>query len=276
MRVSLLGTGIMGSPMARNIASAGHDVVVWNRTRETAEATGLELAGSPADAARGADAVVTTLTDADAVEQVIRDALPVEGVWVQMSTVGLECDRLAALAAEAGIAFVDAPVVGTKEPAERGELIVLASGPDEVLDLVAPLFDAIGRRTLRLGDAGRGSRFKLVVNSWLLTLVEGLAETIALAETLGFRAEDFLAAIDGGPLDVPYAQLKGKQMAAREYPPSFPVRLALKDARLVVRAAANWGVELPFAEAAAARMQRALDEGHGDEDMAAVAEVARP
>jgi 3-hydroxyisobutyrate dehydrogenase len=273
MRVAVLGTGIMGSAMARNIARAGHDVVVWNRTREKAEATGLEVANTPRDAARGANAVVTMLPAAEIVEEAVREVDFGDALWLQTSTVGLGIERLAALADEKGIALVDAPVLGTKEPAEKGELVVFASGPrDERADAV---FDAIGRKTIWLGDdPGRASRFKVVVNAWLLSLVEGLAETLALAEAQGFDGRQFLEAIAGGPLDLPYAQLKGKAMLAHEYPPSFPLRLAAKDARLVLEAAADAGVELAGLRATAAQFERAAVE-RGDDDLAAVYEVTR-
>src|SRR4051794_2174602 len=133
MRVAVLGTGTMGGPMARNIAAAGIDVRVWNRTREHAEETGLEVAGTPAEAVDGADVMVTMLADGDIVADVAEQALESLGddaIWLQMSTVGIAAtERLATLAEERGVAFVDAPVSGTKQPAEQGELVVLASGP---------------------------------------------------------------------------------------------------------------------------------------------------
>src|SRR5947199_6426717 len=135
MRIALLGTGIMGAPMARNLATAGHEVVVWNRTREKADAVaGATVADSPQDAVRGAQVVVTMLSDGDAVEEVWRDAagaVDSSATWWQSSTVGIEATER--LSAAATITYVDAPVLGTKQPAEEGKLTVLASGPTDAL-----------------------------------------------------------------------------------------------------------------------------------------------
>src|SRR4051794_15486868 len=190
--IAVLGTGIMGAPLARNLARAGFDVRVWNRSRDKAEPLaqdGATVAYEPAEATEGADLVLTMLADAGAVEQVMSDATDAfdgDETWLQMSTIGLDgTQRCADLAAERGIVFVDAPVVGTKAPAEAGELVVLASGPEGARHRCDPVFDAVGKKTVWLGEAGAGTRMKLVVNAWLVTLVEGLAETVALAEALG-------------------------------------------------------------------------------------------
>src|SRR3954454_8368141 len=165
--VAVLGTGIMGAPMARNMAGAGLSVSAWNRTREKAEplsSDGVDVAGSPSEAVRDSDAVVTMLASADAVETVMAgdgDALAAmddDAIWIQASTVGIgDTERLSQLAAEAGVAFVDAPVLGTKQPAEQGELVILASGPEEARHRCAPVFEAVGKQTLQLGDAGAGT-----------------------------------------------------------------------------------------------------------------------
>jgi 3-hydroxyisobutyrate dehydrogenase len=164
MRVAFLGTGIMGAPMARNVRAAGHEVSAWNRSREKAEPLaqdGVTVAGSVAEAVAGADVVVTMLADAQAVEAVAEEALgAMDGaVLVQMSTIGLDAtDRLAQRAEAAGVAFVDAPVSGTKQPAEQGKLVVLASGPEAVRERVDPVFDAVAAKTVWLGEAGSGQR----------------------------------------------------------------------------------------------------------------------
>jgi len=281
--VAVLGTGTMGAPMARNLASAGFAVRVWNRTREKAEAVeGVEVADSPEGAASGAGAVITMLADASAVEEAMtggEGALPaLDGApWIQMSTIGLAgTERMKATAAEHEVAFVDAPVLGTKEPAEQAQLLVLASGPedDDLRGRCQPLFDAVGQKTLWVGEAGAGSRLKLVLNSWLLTLVEGVAEAVALASSIGVHPERFLEAIEGGPLGVPYADLKGRAMIADEFPPSFALALARKDAELVLEAAAD--LELPFARAVTLQLRRAEACGLGEQDMAAVARMVGP
>jgi 3-hydroxyisobutyrate dehydrogenase len=178
------------------------------------------------------------------------------------------------LAASAGIAFVDAPVLGTKQPADAGELIVLASGPTDALERCAPIFEAVGSRTELLGEAGQGTRTKLVVNTWVLALTAGLAETITVAETLGVDPGRFLEIIDGGPTNAGYAQLKGGMMIERAFEPSFPLRLARKDADLVLEACEREGVGLPLIDALERTFARAEELGHGDKDMAAVYEAA--
>ncbi len=284
--VAILGTGIMGAGMARNILAAGMEVRVWNRTREKAEPLaddGAKVADSPAEAAEGADFVITMLPDADTVEETVGgensplSALADDGVWIQTSTVGIEgSERLAEVAAEYGITYVDAPVLGTKEPAEQGQLIVLASGPEEVRERCQPIFDAIGSNTLWLGPAGAGSRLKLVTNNWIVGLLGVLAETISLARAVGVDPARFLEAIEGGPLGAPYAQMKGQMMIDEEFPTSFSVDLAHKDADLVLQAAGAHDLRLPIVEAVTTRFEEAIDAGYGEEDMAAIYEAARP
>ena len=267
--VALLGTGTMGAGMARNIAAASIPLTVWNRTRSKAEPlaeAGIEVAGSPADAVRDADVVVTKLFDAESVESA-RDQAP---AGLQQSTVGVEgADALAARAVELGLAYVDAPVLGTRKPAEDGSLVVLASGPDDVRDTVAPVFDAIGARTVWVGEAGQGTRLKLVANSWVLTVVEGIAESLTLAKALGVDPRQFLDVVKGGAMDAPYVQLKGKAMLAGDFTPSFGLDGATKDAALIVEAARAAGADLAGIEAVQQHFARALDAGHGDLDLAA-------
>jgi 3-hydroxyisobutyrate dehydrogenase len=283
--VAVLGTGIMGAAMARNLLAAGMEERVWNRSREKAEPLaddGARVADSPAEAAEGAGIVLTMLADADAVAEAVSgedgalSALPDDGVWLQMSTVGIKGhEKLAQIADEYGVAYVDAPVLGTKEPAEQGQLIVLASGPEEVRDRCEPIFDAVGSKTLWLGPAGTGSRLKLVTNNWITGLLSVLAETISLAEALDVDPSQFLEVIKGGPLDVPYAQMKGQMMIEEEFPTSFSAKLARKDIGLVLEAAEASGLRLPLTEAAATHFDAAINAGHGEEDMAAIYEAAK-
>jgi 3-hydroxyisobutyrate dehydrogenase len=215
------------------------------------------------------------LSDADAVLSVAGEggalaAMDDDAIWEQMSTIGLDgTERAQAMAAERGVAFADTPVLGTRQPAEQGALTVLASGPDDVLDRLEPLWEPIASRVERLGPAGAGTRTKLVLNMWLLALVEGLAETIALAERLGVDPRVFLRVIEGGPLDSAYAQMKGKAMIERRFPPAFPLRLAAKDASLVREAARREGLELPLPTVIEGQMRRAAEMSHGDDDLAA-------
>jgi 3-hydroxyisobutyrate dehydrogenase len=279
--IAVLGTGAMGAPMARNLARAGHEVRAWNRTLEKAEplrADRVDVRDDPASAAGGAEVVMTMLADAGAVLEVAEQVDLRQGqIWWQASTIGIEgTDRCAELAADAGVALVDAPVLGTRQPAEEGKLVVLASGPADALETCAPLFEAVAARTLRLGEAGKGTRLKLAVNTWVLAVTEGTAETVALAESLGLDPQLVMDAVEGGGLDLPYLRMKAKLMLDREFPPAFSLALAAKDARLVVEAAERHGADLPAARAIAERMTEATEAGHGDEDMAATYRLARP
>jgi 3-hydroxyisobutyrate dehydrogenase len=279
--VAVLGTGIMGAPIARNLAKAGLEVSAWNRSRDKAEPLaddGVTVAESPADSARGADAVLTMLTDGGAVEEVMTggalEAMRDDALWLQASTIGVAaCERMVELADERGVTIVDCPVIGTKQPAEEGKLIVLGAGPKEVRDQCAPVFDAIGQKTVWFDRACGGTRMKIVVNSWLLAMTSGLAEAIAVARALDVEPEQFLEILDGAPMGSPYAQLKGKAMIERDYPPAFPLALAGKDAALVVEAAEANGVDPGITRAVLERFQRAAEDGHGEEDMAAVHEA---
>ena len=282
-KVAVLGTGIMGIAMARNLLAEGLEVRAWNRSREKAEPLGedgAEVADSPADAARGADFLLTMLADADVVEEAVAGdvlrALAEGGVWLQMSTVGEDgTRRLAETANEHGVDFVDAPVLGTKQPAEQGQLIVLASGPEEAREKSQPVFDAVGSKTVWLGGAGAGSRLKLVINNWIVGLLGVLAETIAFANSVGVDPSTFLETIEGGPLGLPYAQLKGNMMIEEDFPTSFSARLARKDAGLVLDSAEAHDLAMPIARAVAARFDEAIQAGHGEEDMAAIYQAAR-
>lgn len=282
--IAFLGTGTMGAPMARNARAAGLEVRAWNRSRKRAEpltGDGIEVAGSPAEAVAGADLVVTMLADGDAVTGALEDggalgAMPEGALLVQCSTVGIAAtEAIAALCEDHAVGLVDAPVLGTKAPAEQGELVVLASGPDGAGERCEALFDAIGSRTVWLGEAGAGTRMKLVLNGWLLSLTTALGEAVALAEGLDLDPAAFLDVIRDGPLGLPYADLKGKAMIERSYEPSFGLSLAAKDAGLVLEAAARHDVELAVAATVEQRYRAAQAAGLGEQDMAAVAELSR-
>jgi len=273
--VALLGTGTMGAGMARNIAAAGLPLRVWNRTRERAEplADVAEVAGSVSAAVTGADVVLTMLFDADSVADTMeeaREALGPDVVWLQQSTVGIDgTARLAKLAEQLGVAFVDAPVLGTRKPAEDGALVVLASGPEAARDRVAPVLGAVGSRTMWVGEAGAGSRLKLAANAWVFTVVEGIAESLALTRELGLDPRLFLEAVQGGALDAPYVQLKGGAMLEGAFDPAFALAGALKDADLILEAARSAGLDLGVLPGIREHFARAVEAGHGDQDMAA-------
>ncbi|MFJ4907978.1 NAD(P)-dependent oxidoreductase [Streptomyces sp. NPDC093249] len=278
--VAVLGTGIMGAAMARSLVRAGHAVRAWNRTRDKAEplaADGVEVVGTPAEAVRDADAVLTMLYDGPAVLDVMAraaGALRPGTLWAQSTTVGVEAiGELAGFARAHGLVFFDTPVLGTREPAEAGRLTVLAAGPDEHRGAVAPVLDAIGARTVWTGEdgaAGSATRLKLVANSWVLAVTNATGEVLALSRALGVDPRSFFDAVEGGGLDMPYLRAKAALVLEdRLSPPQFAVDTAAKDARLIVEAGRRHGVRLDVAAAGAARMERASAAGHGAEDMAA-------
>jgi 3-hydroxyisobutyrate dehydrogenase len=283
LTVAVLGTGMMGGPMARNIARAGMTVRAWNRTIERArelEGDGVTVAERPEEAVDGADVALTMLADAGATLEVAAAVLPAlrdDAVWCQSGTIGIEpTERCIDLAKANGTPLVDAPVLGTAKPAQDGTLTVLASGPDDATDRCEPIFSAIGQRTVRVGPAGMGTRLKLAVNAWVLALTQGTAEAVALGKGLGVDLEQMLEALDGSPTDSPYFRMKSKLMDAGDYPPSFSLRLAAKDAALMAEAAEKAGVDAPMIRTIAQRLAEGVDAGHGDEDMAATYRLSAP
>ncbi|GHB33187.1 dehydrogenase [Streptomyces viridiviolaceus] len=280
LTVSVLGTGIMGAAMARNLARAGHTVRAWNRSRDKAEplaTDGAHIADTPQDAVRGADVVLTMLYDGPAALDVMRQAAPglrPGASWVQSTTAGIDAvGELAAFAREHDLVFFDAPVLGTRQPAEAGQLLVLAAGPADARNAVTPVFDAVGSRTVWTGEdgaAGTATRLKLVANSWVIAATNAVGEVLALSEALGVDPDGFFDAIAGGPLDMGYLRVKADLIRdGRLTPPQFAVTTAAKDARLIVEAGERGGVRLDVAAAGAERLARAAAQGHGDEDMAA-------
>lgn len=281
--VTMLGTGTMGAGMVRSLRRAGLPVRMWNRDASKARAltdTGAEAFDDPADAAAGADVVVTMVLDTDAVLDVVRRAEPARGtLWVQTATVGIEgAQRSAELAEELGLVLVDAPVLGTKQPAEEGKLVVLASGPDDVHERLAPVFDAIGSTTLWLGEAGNGSRLKLACNAWVFMVTAGAAQSIALTRAMGLDPQSFLDAVDGGPLDLPYLRLKGANMMTGEHPVAFGLTGAAKDARLIRDALQACGVDDRLDAAVLATMEAAAQrlDDPGSYDLSAIVEGLTP
>ncbi|MBE1535652.1 NAD(P)-dependent oxidoreductase [Actinomadura algeriensis] len=284
--VALLGTGIMGTAMARNLLREGHRVTVWNRTAVRAEplrADGAAVAPSPAEAVTGAEVIITILGDGETALAVMADAVPglrSGQIWAQMGTVGVETvPRLAALAAEHGATFVDAPVQGTKQPAEQGNLIILAAGPREARPALEPVFGTLGSRTLWLdedGAAAAGTRLKLAAVSYAISLTSVIAESVALTRALGLDPARLGEVLGGGPLDNAYLQVKMKAIIEDDLTPSFAVRNAEKNTRIIHEAAASVGIRVDVNDAAGDRFRRAIEQGHGDEDMAATYHASFP
>jgi 3-hydroxyisobutyrate dehydrogenase len=278
--IAFLGIGRMGSPMAANLARAGFAVRAWNRTLSRASAlagAGVIPAATPADAARGADIVITMLADGAAVAAAM--ARPMGGldgshrgqVWAQMSTVGAEwTGKLRDAAAAFGVTYVDAPVSGSEEPAKNGDLVILASGPADARDALAPVFAALGRSTVWLGEAGAGTSAKMVLNSLLVDLVEATAESLRFAQALGLDPAVIAGLLTRTPLGSPYMAGKAEAMLAGDFRPAFALKHAIKDAVLAIDAARGTGSGLALTEALLPAWQRAADAGHADEDLSVV------
>jgi 3-hydroxyisobutyrate dehydrogenase len=277
--VAVIGAGIMGSAMTRNLVAAGLNTRVWDRsvtaTGPLADA-GAVVAASVSDAVEDAAVVITMLPTADVLDSVIfdggvTDAFADGSVWAQMGTIGVEAtlrlrDRLAAR--RPGVMFVDAPVSGSKGPARQGQLLILASGPTAAADVVRPVFDVLGRKTVWLGEAGKGSQMKLVVNAYMSILIEGVAETMELADRLEIGHQQLADVIKGGPLDAPIADAKFHKMDEGDFAAEFPLEWALKDVDLAISAAR--GDTPPLLATLSSQWHAAVAAGHGRQDISVV------
>jgi 3-hydroxyisobutyrate dehydrogenase len=277
--VAFLGTGTMGHAMASSALRAGLPTVAWNRepeaTKDLAD-LGADVADTAADAAARAGIVVTMVTNADAVvsiasDQGMLDALVPGAIWAQMSTIGVAgTERVADLVESRrhDVTLLDAPVSGSRGPAEQGKLTIFASGEDDARPRVTPLFDALGERTVWLGTLGAGSRLKLVNNTLLAFTAEGLASSIALAHSLGLDTDTVIDALGGGPLTSPWESAKLQRISNDEYSPQFALSLALKDVHLALEAVDPNRFEA-FASLAR-EWERAVEHGLGDQDVTVV------
>ena len=280
--VAMFGTGTMGHGMAASALRAHIPTIVWDvnaeRSRDLA-GMGAQVADTAVDAAARAGIAVTMVPDADAVmsiatDQGMLDALARDAIWVQMSTIGVAgIDRVDELVKRRrpDVTLIDAPVSGSKEPAEQGQLTIFASGPDDARSRVAPLFDALGQRTVWVGPLGAGSRMKLVNNTLLAFKAEGLASSVAVAHRLGLDTTSVIDALGGGPLLSPWDTAKLQRMAKDEYSPQFALSLALKDAHLALETVDASRFE-SFASLAH-EWERAVDRGLGGEDLTVVTRV---
>jgi 3-hydroxyisobutyrate dehydrogenase len=278
--VAVLGIGAMGHGMATSALRAGIPTIVWNRTpaptRDLAE-LGADVTESAADAARRAAIVVTMVTDTDAVISIARDqgmlaAISPGAIWAQMSTIGVAgTEHVAALvqAERPEVMLLDAPVSGSREPAERGQLTIFASGPEQARPRVAALFDALGQRTVWVGAVGAGSRLKLVNNTLVAFAAEAVANAAALAGRLGLETETVIQALGGSPLVSPWQAAKLDRIAKGEFSAQFGLSLALKDVRLALQAAGD--DRLVTLGCLAEEWQQAVDEGLGGQDLTVVA-----
>ena len=275
--VTVLGLGAMGHAFAANLLKNGFTVYAWNRTRSRGEdlvSAGLQLCDSPEEAVASAQVVLLMLSDGATTLAACERILPAlrnGAVLCQMGTIGIEATEQLLRTIQAhrpDVVPLDAPVSGTKTPAEQAQILVLASGDRQRAAAIEPVFAAISKGATWLGEAGAGTRMKLVANAWLVSMVQGLAESTRLAEQFGFTPEQFWQILDGGPLAAPYVKNKLAMIAEGDYPAQMQLTWALKDARLALDAAGSQ--PMPVLTAIATQWQGAVDAGYGSKDLAVV------
>jgi 3-hydroxyisobutyrate dehydrogenase-like beta-hydroxyacid dehydrogenase len=275
MRVAFLGLGIMGRPMAANLAKAGHEVSVWNRTPgKTVE--GARLADTPADAARDAEVVWMCVSDTRAVEtllfgpQGVESSIGAGAMVVDSSTISPSAEHEFAERLRAkGVDYVDAPVTGSKVAAESGNLIFMVGGDEAVLAKIDPLFKAMGKQVFRMGETSKGQAAKLVMNLQIALIYEGFAEALTLATKLGVNVDKLLPLIQASMVKSGVVEYKAPFVMRRDFTPNFPLRLMLKDIHLALAAAKEARVKLPALETVEEVYEMAAEEGHEDLDYAA-------
>ena len=279
--VSLIGLGLMGKPMGHNLLKAGFPLVVWNRSSAKAQdlvAAGAKLAANPREAAAQADVLITIVSDPPALEEVLWGtngalaALRKGSLYIDSSTISPELARRAAAAcAERGVDFLDAPVTGGTWGAEKGELVFMIGGKQEVLDRARPVLEAVGKRFFLLGPNGAGQTVKLAMNLLLALEVDALAEAVTLVKSAGVQGEKLVEVMQSSMARAAVLDVKAPLILKGEFPPSFPLRLMHKDMRLALELARQQNVTLPAAAASYSTYSAVKDSSTDDPDYAAVA-----
>jgi 3-hydroxyisobutyrate dehydrogenase len=282
-KVGFVGLGIMGAGMAGNLVKAGYDVTVYNRTRAKAadvEKLGARVADSPADAARGAAAVVTMLADPPAIREAVLGAngviqtLESGSVLIDCSTVDPETTAACLAACEAkGAGFLDSPVTGSKPAAEAGELVMMVGGSDETLAKAMPVLEAMSSKVIHAGPSGSGTMIKLCFNLFVSHMAASLAEALVLGVKSGLKPEKIIEAIMAGKIQSPYYEWKGGCMMDRDFSTNFSTKLMHKDTAMIMSAAFGLGVPLPVTAAVKELFQMAKSKGLADEDFCSVVKV---
>jgi 3-hydroxyisobutyrate dehydrogenase/glyoxylate/succinic semialdehyde reductase len=280
MQIGFIGLGIMGRRMARNLIDGGHDLVVYNRTREKAApltSAGARLADTPADAAREAEVLVTMLSTHVVIQTLAVEedgfltALPRGARWMDCSTVHPGFVRwMAGVAGAQGIHYLDAPVAGTKGPAEDGELIFLAGGHAEDVDYCRPLFESMGQKVLHLGGIGQGAAMKMVINLMLGSAMAAYSEALVLGESLGLTRGMLAEVLLAAPVSAPFLKAKQALIDQGDFEAHFPLRWMRKDLQLAAQSAYEQGVALPSLNAVKEIYALAEKQGLGEKDFAAV------
>jgi len=260
MRVAFLGLGIMGHAMATNLVKAGHEVTVWNRTPGKL-VEGAGVAPTPAAAVQGAEVLWMCVSDTDAVESVLFGA---EGAETSSATA-----KFAERVAGKGVAWVDAPMTGSKIGARDGTLVFIVGGSEGPVERLKPLFAAMGKKIFRMGETGKGQATKLAMNLQIALIFEGFAEALTLATKLGVDTQQLLSLIDATMVRSGVVDYKGPFILQRDFTPNFPLRLMHKDIKLTLEAAKEARVKLPALETVEEIYEMATEDGHQDLDYAA-------
>jgi 3-hydroxyisobutyrate dehydrogenase-like beta-hydroxyacid dehydrogenase len=275
MRVAFLGLGIMGSAMAANLAKAGHEVTVWNRTPGR-QVEGARTAATPAEAAQGVEVVWLCVSDTAAVESVLfgengAEQSMTEGTIVaDSSTISPSATRkFAERLATRGVQYVDSPMTGSKTGAESGTLLFIVGGEESIIEKLKPLYAAMGKKIFRMGEVGKGQSTKLVMNLQIALIYEGFAEALTLGAKLGVNTELLMPLVQASMVRSGVVEYKAPFVLGRDFSANFPLRLMSKDIGLALEAAKESRVKLPGLETVGEIYEMAIEDGHADLDYAA-------
>ncbi len=283
MKTGFIGLGIMGSRMALTLLKKGHQLIVHNRTQQKADAVvaaGASWAASPTDLAKSVNIVITMLSTPQAVKDMalgpggFLDRLPEGGLWIDCSTVNPSFSRT--MAQEAGrkkIRFLDAPVAGSKVPAEMGQLIFFVGGSKTDLDEARPLLEAMGKAVYHIGETGMGTAMKMVNNLMLSHAMAAFSEAIVLGDSLGIPRNQLFDTLLASPVTAPFLSLKRAKLESGNYDPEFPLRWMYKDTQLVSDTAYETGAALPIVNVVKELYALAARKGMADLDFSAVFKV---
>lgn len=286
MKIAFIGLGNMGEPIARNLLSAGHELTIYNRTRSRAEPlgkAGARIAGNAGEAVAQAEIAMTMLADDSAVEQVvfapggILDKLPRGAVHVSLSTISVQfAEKLAQAHAQRGQHYISAPVFGRPGAAAEAKLFVVAAGPKPAIARCQPLFEAIGQRTFVVSEQPSAANVvKVAGNFMVASVIETLAEALALARKHGIEAESFLEMMTASIFPAPVYKIYGQHIAREDFEPAgFRLVLGLKDVRLALAAAEHAAVPMPFASVLRDRALTGIARGMADLDWSCMGKLA--
>ena len=285
MRIAFIGLGIMGSRMAANLLKDGHELFVHNRTKDKARHLldkGAKWADTPAKVTENCDVVITMLSQPEVVEEMalgqdgFLKTLSPTSSWIDCSTVNPNFSKkMAELSSAYGISFIDAPVAGTKQPAENGELVFLAGGSNGHIEKFAPLFECMGKKTILLGENGNGSAMKMLVNQLLAQSMVAFSEAMVLGEAMGIKQETLFDVLLNFPVTPPYLSALRAKLESGDHEANFPLKWMQKDAQLIAQSAFEHGVSMPSLNTVKEVFAMAKQKGYGDLDFSAIYEFMK-